>query len=59
MLQGANLIDARGLRLEIKKNFGLFITVNWYQPAEQPAPNAAEANKLFAMMNRSSSHQNR
>ena len=57
MLYDANLIDASDLWIEMKKNFCLFVTVNWYTPAEQPAPNMTEANKILPMMNRSSSHQ--
>jgi hypothetical protein len=42
-----------------KKEFLLIFTFNWYTPAEQPAPNPTEADKILSMMNRPSSHQNR
>jgi hypothetical protein len=45
---GANLFDAGGLCIEIKKNFFLFSTIYWYTPADQPVPNSAEANKILA-----------
>ena len=45
--------------MKIKKNFCLVITDNWYTPAEQPALNSTQANKILPMMNRSSRHQNR
>jgi hypothetical protein len=45
---GANLVDAGGLWIEIKKNFCIFFTICWYAQEEQTPPKLAEANKIMA-----------